>query len=64
MSQSHAANGRKEREFSLPIFTLTVLAALLGLIVILGLVAPQAVWRAQVSRSSGSIWSRCSPSSS
>ena len=49
MSESHAANGRKAREFSLPIFTLTVLSALLGLIVILGLVAPQAVWRVQVS---------------
>ena len=49
MSESHAANGRKAREFSLPIFALTVLSALLGLIVILGLVAPQAVWRVQVS---------------
>ena len=49
MSQSHAADGGKVREFSLPIFTLTVLSALLSLIVILGLVAPQAVWHVQVS---------------
>jgi len=43
------ANDKVEREFSLPLFTLTVLAGLVGLVVLLGLLAPQAVWHVQVS---------------
>jgi hemolysin III len=49
MSQPPAARGKVEREFSLPLFTLTVAAAFGGLVVLLGLVAPAAVWHAQVS---------------
>jgi hemolysin III len=49
MSELPAARGKMEREFSLPLFTLTVVAAFVGLVVLLRLVAPPAVWHAQVS---------------
>jgi hemolysin III len=49
MSSSRPAGGRQERAFSLPVFTLTVFAAFFGLVVVLRLLAPQAVWHAQVA---------------
>jgi len=49
MSDAPAVGGKQERPFSLPLFTVTVMAALIALIVATGFVAPQAVWRAQVS---------------
>ncbi len=41
--------GGKDEKFSLPLFTLTVAAALFGLTALLWLVAPEAVWHAQVA---------------
>ncbi len=49
MSLTPISRGRVEPEFSLPLFALTVALAFLALVVLLGWVAPPAVWHAQVS---------------
>jgi hemolysin III len=47
MSQA-LPRGAKDEEFSLPLFTLTVAGALLGVVTLLWLVAPESVWHVQV----------------
>jgi hemolysin III len=42
-----------EEEFSLPLFLFTVIASLAGLVVLLWLIAPSAVWSAQISSGPG-----------
>ncbi|WP_438483144.1 TrhA extension/companion domain-containing protein [Oleiharenicola lentus] len=44
-----SAHAHKHEEFSLPLFTVTVLLSLAGFTALLWLLAPQAVWHAQVA---------------
>ncbi|MBI4625496.1 MAG: hemolysin III family protein [Verrucomicrobia bacterium] len=53
MVDSPLPEGVVEEKFSLPLFLFTVAASLAGLVVLLKLAAPDAVWQAQVSASVG-----------
>lgn len=55
MTDNPAGHGHAhvEEKFSLPLFLFTVAASLAGLAALLKLVAPDAVWRAQLSASAG-----------
>jgi len=49
MTQSKAATAPVEEKFSLPLFLLTVSVSLAGLVGLVWLLAPQAVWQAQIA---------------
>jgi hemolysin III len=55
MAHPPAAAAKVEEEFSLPLFLFTVAASLAGLFALVRFVAPQRVWRAQVSASPGAF---------